>query len=418
MNKRYYKICLLVIGILYFTFGFVTWLNNQLIQFLKTACQLSDTYAYLVTFAFYISYFVMALPASFFLNKRGFVKGIYFGLLIMAAGCLVFIPAAITRNYILFLIGLFIQGSGLTLLQTAVNPYVTILGPIESATRRMCLMGLFNKLAGITGIYIFSQALLSNFDTITNQIETTVGSKQILLLNNLSHRIILPYIIMACALCVIAIIVYFAKLHNINSTDENISDLKSSIKTHTAKLPAYLWLGVLALFFYEGAEVMAIDTLVPYCKSLGLPDTVYSKTGMFALASLLLGYLSTIYLIPKYLQQIKALIICCILSLFFTEQFFVSSGFSSIIFLILLSFSDSVMWGAIWALSINKLGDKTSLASALLIMAIAGGALIPLLYGSLADMTGNLKIPYILFIPCYIYILWYAAIGHKIQLKK
>lgn len=412
MKKNNYFFSLTIIGILYFVFGFITWLNNQLIPFLKTACQLSDTQAYLVTFAFYISYFVMALPSAGILKKTGFAKGMSFGLLVMALGCLIFIPAALSRNYVVFLVGLFVQGTGLALLQTAANPYVTILGPIESATQRMCIMGLFNKIAGIIGIYIFSKALLSNFDAISANINNVTGDNQVVLLNDLAHRIILPYIIMACGLVLIALMVYLAKLPDVNSSNE-----VSKQEKQTNKLPLYLWLGVLALFFYEGAEVMAIDTLVPYSKSIGLPDTIYTKIGMYALAALLLGYISTIVLIPKYLSQRKALIYCSVLSLIFVIIALSSKGVTSLVFLILLSFSNAVMWGAIWALAIDKLGKNTSFASALLIMAIVGGALIPLLYGGLSDLLRSTHIPYILFLPCYLFILYYAVKGYKVGKK-
>ncbi|MDY6424237.1 MAG: sugar MFS transporter [Bacteroidales bacterium] len=412
MKKNNYFFNLTIIGILYFVFGFITWLNNQLIPFLKTACQLSDTQAYLVTFAFYISYFVMALPSAGILKKTGFAKGMSFGLLVMALGCLIFIPAALSRNYVVFLVGLFVQGTGLALLQTAANPYVTILGPIESATQRMCIMGLFNKIAGIIGIYIFSKALLSNFDAISANINNVTGDNQVVLLNDLAHRIILPYIIMACGLVLIALMVYLAKLPDVNSSNE-----VSTQEKQTNKLPLYLWLGVLALFFYEGAEVMAIDTLVPYSKSIGLPDTIYTKIGMYALAALLLGYVSTIVLIPKYLSQRKALIYCSVLSLIFVIIALSSKGVTSLVFLILLSFSNAVMWGAIWALAIDKLGKNTSFASALLIMAIVGGALIPLLYGGLSDLLHSTHIPYILFLPCYLFILYYAVKGYKVGKK-
>lgn len=412
MKKNNYFFNLTIIGILYFVFGFITWLNNQLIPFLKTACQLSDTQAYLVTFAFYISYFVMALPSAGILKKTGFAKGMSFGLLVMALGCLIFIPAALSRNYVVFLVGLFVQGTGLALLQTAANPYVTILGPIESATQRMCIMGLFNKIAGIIGIYIFSKALLSNFDAISANINNVTGDNQVVLLNDLAHRIILPYIIMACGLVLIALMVYLAKLPDVNSSNE-----VSKQEKQTNKLPLFLWLGVLALFFYEGAEVMAIDTLVPYSKSIGLPDTIYTKIGMYALAALLLGYVSTIVLIPKYLSQRKALIYCSVLSLIFVIIALSSKGVTSLVFLILLSFSNAVMWGAIWALAIDKLGKNTSFASALLIMAIVGGALIPLLYGGLSDLLHSTHIPYILFLPCYLFILYYAVKGYKVGKK-
>ncbi len=358
----------------------------------------------------------MVLFSAGILKRTGFAKGMSLGLLVMALGCVVFIPAAMSRNYMVFLIGLFVQGTGLALLQTAANPYVTILGPIESATRRMCIMGLFNKIAGIVGIYIFSKALLSNFDTVSQNIASATGAAQVLLLDELAHRIVLPYIIMACGLVLIALMVYLAKLPDINSTDDEEQMEKGAINSpqeNKRKLPAYLWLGVLALFFYEGAEVMAIDTLVPYSKSIGLPDTIYSKIGMFALSALLVGYLLTIALIPKYISQRKALLYCSAMSLAFVALAFCTNGVASLVFLILLSFSNSVMWGAIWALAIDKLGKNTSFASALLIMAIVGGALIPLIYGGMSDAFGY-KIPYLLFFPCYLFILWYAVAGYKI----
>lgn len=410
MKQRNYIFSLSIIGILYFTFGFITWLNNQLIPFLKTACQLTDTNAYLVTFAFYISYFVMALPSASILKRTGFARGISLGLVVMALGCLIFIPAAQSRNYVVFLIGLFVQGTGLALLQTAANPYVTVLGPIESATQRMCIMGLFNKIAGIIGIWIFSKALLSNFDSVTHEIEMATGTNQVYLLDSLASRIVLPYIIMACALVLIAIMVHLAKLPNINSTEDSLSSNNGNKTT----LPAYLWLGVLALFFYEGAEVMAIDTLVPYSKSIGLPDTIYSRTGIFALLALLIGYISTIIAIPKYISQRKALAMCSILSLAFVTISLFSNGIMSLVFIILLSFSNAVMWGAIWALAIDKLGERTSYASALLIMAIVGGAIIPLLYGKLSEVMASTQFAYLLFIPCYAFVLFYSLKGYKI----
>src|SRR5574344_1406688 len=196
-QKKSLLFSLSIIGVLYFIFGFITWLNNLLIPFLKTACQLPDSQAYLVTFAFYISYFIMALPSSWILKETGFARGMSLGLIVMAIGSAIFIPAANTRSYIMFLIGLFVQGTGLALLQTAANPYVTILGPIESAAKRMSIMGLFNKIAGIIGSKFLSKALLSNFDSVTKNIEAASGAAQVALLNQLAGRIITPYLIIA-----------------------------------------------------------------------------------------------------------------------------------------------------------------------------------------------------------------------------
>src|SRR5690606_36916248 len=170
-NQKSYAFPMFIIGTLFFIFGFVTWLNSVLIPFLQQACQLTDFQAYFVTLAFYISYFVMAIPSSAILKKIGFARGMSVGLFAMALGALVFIPAAQVRSYPLFLVGLFIQGTGLTLLQTASNPYVTILGPIESAAKRISIMGIANKVAGMIGIFILVELLFSDTQEISARIE-------------------------------------------------------------------------------------------------------------------------------------------------------------------------------------------------------------------------------------------------------
>jgi len=355
----------------------------------------------------------MALPSSWILKKTGFARGMSLGLIVMAIGSLIFIPAANTRSYILFLVGLFVQGTGLALLQTAANPYVTILGPIESAAKRMSIMGLFNKIAGIIGIFFLSKALLSNFDSVTKNIEAANGAAQVTLLNQLAGRIITPYLIIAIGLVLLAIMVWIANLPDIEPEE---ADKTSKGKSTLFDYP-YLILGILALFLYEGVEVMAIDTLVPYSKSIGLPDYIYSKIGMFSLAALMIGYLAGIALIPKRISQQKALTVCALLSIVFSVMALCCSGVSSLVFLILLSFSNSLMWPAIWALAIDKLGHHTSVASALLIMAIVGGALIPLLYGHLATLWNNRQTPYFLFLPCYLYIAYYSLWGCKVGKK-
>src|SRR5262249_35431367 len=164
-QKNSYLGPMIIIGALFFIFGFVTWLNSVLIPFLQQACELTDFEAYFVTFAFYISYFVMAIPSSVILKKTGYAKGMSLGLGIMAVGSLVFIPGAMARSYPIFLLGLFMQATGMTLLQTASNPYITILGPIESAAKRISIVGICNKVAGMTGIIILVKLLFSDTKT-------------------------------------------------------------------------------------------------------------------------------------------------------------------------------------------------------------------------------------------------------------
>ena len=402
---------LLIIGILYFVFGFITWLNSVLIPFLREACQLLDYQAYLVTFAFYISYFVMALPSSRLLKKTGFVKGMAVGLLVMAAGSLVFIPAAQQRNYGLFLIGLFLQGTGLALLQTAANPYVTILGDIKSAAKRMSIMGLFNKIAGMMGIFLLGKVLFSDMTDISGQISVLSGAEQTAELNLLAQRVIMPYICIAVGLVLLAVMVLSARLPEVQNEEARPRDAEErSLFSFT-----YMWLGVLAIFIYVGIEVIAIDTLGLYAESQGIAKEIAPLLGTYSLIAFVCGYLLGIVFVPGKISQSGALTLSAGLGFVFALAAVCTQGTVSVVFIILLSFSHALMWPGIWPLALDKLGKHTATASAFLIMAIAGGAFLPLLYGNLATVLGDRHLPYLMLLPCYLYIAYYALYGHKIN---
>lgn len=399
-----------VIGSLFFVFGFVTWLNNILIPYMRTACELtSQVQAYLVPFAFYIAYFVMSIPSSYVLKKTGYGNGMALGLIIMAVGCMLFIPGAQTRSYSIFLSGLFIQGVGLSLLQTASNPYVTVLGPVESAARRMSIMGVCNKLAGMVGILILYNALFSGKEHLFEQIKNTpAGPEKEAMLTQLSNGVILPYIIMTGVLIALVIFVKMAKLPEIQLEETDKSEKKNSIFSYP-----YLWLGILAIFFYVGAEVIAIDTLIPYGNFYGIPTEVSHYFGVYALIALLIGYFCGIIFVPKFISQRNALIVQLCLAIALVIVALCTKGLFSIIAIICLSFAHAIMWPAIWPLSIHDLGEHTEFGSALLIMAIAGGAVMPLIYGKIADVATP-HAAYALLFVCYAYILFFATIGCKI----
>ncbi len=410
-NRSQYGI--FIIGALFFVFGFVTWLNSILIPFLKTACELSNFQASFVTFAFYISYFVMAIPSSFILKKTGFTEGMSLGLVVMAIGSILFVPAAMERSYVLFLVALFLQGTGLSLLQTAANPYVTILGPVESAARRMSIMGICNKVAGMIGIIVLSSALFSGTQSLNEQVGLVNDEfDKTNLLQQLSNQIIVPYLIMSAILIALVLFLKGAKLPEIREeNEENATSGKQSIFSYP-----YLWYGVFAIFFYVGAEVIAIDYLVIYGKYIGLPESISLHLGVFALIALVVGYLLGIILIPKVLSQRRALIIQLFLSVILVIVALLTEGLVSVFAIIGLSFAHAIMWPAIWPLSIHNLGKHTKLGSALLIMAIAGGAVIPLIYGKLSDIFDPQAAYAVLFL-CYAYIMFFAVWGYK-QVKK
>lgn len=411
---------LLIVGILFFIFGFVTWLNGTLIPFLKIACELSTQQAFFVATAFYFAYFVMAIPVSFLLRTNGFVNSMSMGLIIMMFGTLLFIPAAYSREYWIFLVALFIQGTGLTLLQTAVNPYVTLLGPVESAAKRISIMGVANKLAGAFSGIILGSILLAKSDTeIKTDLDILDSAQKALYLDDMAQKVVGPYLLMAGVLLLLAMMVRYARLPEISGDEP---DAKFSAKG----IPTYAWMGVIAIFFYVGAEVVVGDSVILYGRYLN-PDPAFinifgydinilnpSYFTSYVMAGMIIGYFIGIALIPKIISQQKALKLFAISALLFTTLALISSGIASLFFIALLGISNSVMWPAIWPLAIEKTGNKTPIISALLIMGIIGGAIMSPVFGQLADLM-NMHLAYLLLIPCYLFVLFYATIGHKIN---
>jgi MFS transporter, FHS family, L-fucose permease len=413
-QRNSYVFPMVIIGSLFFIFGFVTWLNSVLIPFLRQACQLSDFQAYFVTFAFYISYMLMAIPASGILKRTGFAKGMSIGLAVMAAGSLVFIPAALTRSYPLFLLGLFCQGAGLTLLQTASNPYVTILGPIESAAKRISIMGVCNKVAGMIGIFILGHLLFSDTQELSAKISTLTGAELEAELDLLSRRVVVPYLAMAVVLGGLSLMILKAHMPEINPEEDEAADGSATTKRKTSVFQyPHLILGVICIFVYVGVEVIAIDALTLYGQYQGFDLSTSSKFGIYSLIALTAGYFVGVITIPKIISQKTALAMSAILGLVFVTGAILTTGGTSIAFVVLLSFAHSFMWPAIWPLSLDSLGRFTKMASALLIMGIVGGALLPLLYGAIAD-SSNRQVAFWITIPCYLYILFFAAKGHQV----
>jgi FHS family L-fucose permease-like MFS transporter len=407
---------ILILGALFFIFGFVTWLNGTLIQYLKIACELNTFQSLLVAFAFYISYFFMALPSSWILQKTGFKKGMMAGLLVMSFGALLFIPAAHYRTYLLFLTGLFVIGTGLSILQTASNPYITIVGPIESAAKRISIMGICNKVAGVLAPIILGAIVLSDADTLVKELQQIDAVQKAILLDGLASRVIVPYTFMALILATLALLIRFSPLPEIDTENENDQHEKTSEnKTNIVQYPN-LVLGVVALFLYVGVEVLAGDTIGTYGQSQGIALSETKNFTAFTLAAMVIGYILGILTIPKIISQSKALAVSAVLGIVFSILAIFTSGYASVMFIALLGIANALMWPAIWPLAISGLGRFTKTGSALLIMAIAGGALLPLLYGRLADLSniGHQKAYWIL-IPAYVFILFYSIKGFKIK---
>lgn len=407
---------ILIIGALFFIFGFVTWLNSVLIPYLRIACQLNNLESYLVTGAFYISYFVMAIPSAKILRYSGFKKGMALGLLIMAVGAVIFIPAALTRTYSIFLLGLFIQGTGLALLQTASNPYITVIGPPDEAVKRMSIMGICNKVGGTLAPLFLGAIALANVDKLKVDLLTMTIAQKELALNALATKVIIPYLGMMGVLIFLGGLVWFSSLPEVDTEQEDGSvAVVNSNKTSILQFP-HLLLGVLAMFLYVGVEVMAGDTIISYGASQGIALSISKYFSTVTLSCMIIGYVIGIFCIPRYITQEKALKFSAVSGVVFALGAIFTHGYVSVLFIALMGLANSLMWPALWPLALAGLGRFTKIGSSLLIMGIAGGAILPLIYGALADAI-NAQQAYWIMVPAYIFIWYYSVKGHKVKSK-
>lgn len=409
-NKNNYFIPLLMIGLLFGVFGFAAWLNSILIPYFQITLELNNVQTTLVTFSFFIAYVVMALPSSWVLKKIGFKKGIVFGLIIMALGTLLFIPAAYTRTYGLFLTGLFLMGTGQALLQTAANPYITILGPIESAGQRNSIMGVFNKIAGILSQRLVGPILLLNADSIITGITTMSAADKLAALDTMALRVINPYIIITVLLLVMAIIMWVVALPVVEEEEANAAPEGYSHKS--IWLFPNLLLGVFALFCAEGTESITSYYIIPYGQSMGFTTAASQVFVDYIIYAMLAGYIVGILVIPKYITQARALATCAMLGICFSIGAMLTTGLSSVLCVIAMGFCNALNWPCIWPLALNGLGRFTKTAAAFLIMAIAGDAIFPVLYAQLNTIFGRQGGVFLLLL-LYVVILFYATIGYK-----
>ncbi|MDE5607676.1 MAG: sugar MFS transporter [Muribaculaceae bacterium] len=423
-DKRTMITGIAMIGVVFFIMGFVSWVNSILIPFFKLACQLTTFQSYFVTFAFYIAYLVMSIPVAYMLKRTGYKRGLTYGFLMLAFGAALFIPAALSRAFPLFLTGLFTMGTGLAVLQSAANPYITIIGPIETAARRISIMGVCNKFAGIISPLIFSAVVLGKSKATIAQLDNNLlhGADKDAALQQLLNGVIMPYAVLACLLIAIGLWIYYSKLPDINpeNEDETVSHSTEG-KTSVFQFP-YLVLGVLALFFHVGSQVIAIDTIISYADSMGIGLEEAKVFPSFTLGATLIGYLLGITLIPRYISQKNALIVCTIIGLLLSigvlfihtdVTIFGHHSSLSIWLLAALGFPNSLIYAGIWPHAIRNLGRFTKIGSSLLVMALCGNAIMPQIYALIAQKT-TLQTGYIVLIPCFLYLIWYATCGYKI----
>jgi MFS transporter, FHS family, L-fucose permease len=416
-------ILIITIGMMFFVFGFATWINAMLIPYFKIACELSHFQSYLVTFAFYISYLLVSVPSSFLLKKTGFKKGMVLGFWIMAAGAFVFIPAAQTRTYGLFLCGLFLIGIGLSVLQTAANPYVTILGIKERAAQRISIMGICNKTAGIIAPLLLAAAILRPGDNALFQsIQHMDAVEKNKVLDALIRRVIVPYACVGTVLTVLGFAVRFSPLPEIENFEDEDARTNDPPQKSIFSYP-HLILGGLAIFLHVGSQILAIDSIILYAQGMGIPLAEAKVFPSYTLFATICGYLLGITLIPWRISQLYALRLCTMLGVILSLLVVTTRGNSfflghhadiSIWFLVMLGFANSMIWAGIWPLALDGLGSRLKLGASILIMGLCGNAIVPLLYGYLADKY-NMQTAYWVLLPCYLYLVFYAFYGYRLK---
>ena len=424
LSRKQVIVSIAIIGVMFFMFGFVSWINAILIPYFKIACELNNFQAYLVTFAFYISYFIMSVPSSYLLKAVGFKKGMMTGFWIMSVGAFLFIPAAATRTYAVFLLGLFVLGTGLAILQTAANPYITILGPKERAAQRISIMGICNKAAGILAPLIFAAVVLKATDSeLFKQLPGMNVIQREAALDELIKRVIVPYICVGSFLFLLGLMIRFSPLPDID-TEQESPELQQANqgKSGIIQFP-HLVLGAVGIFLHVGTQVVAIDTIIGYAGSMHIQLLEAKVFPSYTLFCTICGYVTGIIVIPKYISQVNALRACTILGTLFSlliifthkqVHFLGHTADISIWFVVLLGLSNSLIWAGMWPLALDGLGKFTKLGASVLIMGLCGNAILPLIYGAVADSNG-LRQGYWVLVPCYLYLVFYAMYGHRIR---
>ncbi|MEN9140825.1 sugar MFS transporter [Xanthomonas vesicatoria] len=405
-----------IVGVLFFIIGFFTWINGPLITFVRLAFDLNEVNAFLVLMVFYLSYFFLALPSSWILKRTGMKKGLALSLVVMAVGAAGFSQFATQRWYPGALGGLFVIGSGLALLQTAINPYISILGPIESAARRIALMGICNKIAGILAPILIGSLVLHGIGDLSAQVASADAATKETLLTSFAAKIHAPYLVMSGVLLLLAIGVLFSPLPELKASEANATPGAAGVQKSSIFQFPHLWLGVLCLFVYVGVEVMAGDAIGTYGHGFNLPLDSTKLFTSYTLGAMLLGYIAGLVLIPNVISQARYLSVSAVLGVLFSLGALLTHGYVSVGFVAALGFANAMMWPAIFPLAIRGLGRFTEIGSALLVMGIAGGAIIPQLFAILKQHYDFQVVFAALMVPCYLYILFYSLRGHRVGL--
>jgi MFS transporter, FHS family, L-fucose permease len=412
-----YLIPFVLITSLFFMWGIANNLNGILIPHLRKALQLTNMQSTFVDTAVYMAYFLMAIPAGIILKKFGYKKGIIMGLLIFSAGALLFIPAANMQAYSVFLLGLFILGCGLTILETAANPYATRLGEPEGATFRLNLAQSFNGLAVAVGPIIGALFILSGKEYTKDQLALMPEVEKIAYLTSEAQSVKMPYMVLGLSLIVLAIIFYFMNLPELSDKEGQAAKNTEGGVFDTLKYSHVRW-AVITQFFYVGAQVCVTSFFVRMAMSGGVDE----KTAGY--------YLGTIYgtlfmigrfagsFVLKYIDPAKLLSLYAIASILLSAVAIFTKGELVVYALGGMGFFMSIMFPTIFSLGITGLKEETKAASSLIVMAIIGGAIFPVIMGGIIDGSGdNIQMGYIVPFLCFFVIWYFGWKGHKVTMN-
>jgi len=403
-NKR--SVAIILITALFFLWGFALNLNPILIPHLKKACQLTDTQSAFIDSASYIAYFLFAIPAGRFMTRFGYKGGIILGLFLFALGAYLFYPAASARSYVFFLGALFIIATGLTFLETAANPYITVLGPPETATQRLNFAQSFNGLAAFLAPLIGGRFILSG-TVLPKEQELSMTTGQLNnYLNQEAASVQVPFLVIGSVVLLIAILLAKTKLPEIIEND--VAEVKGSILKEKNLLR-----GVLAQFFYVGAQVCVSSFFIRFSEKVAGIDEV---SAAYYLSGALLGFMIGRFVgtfLMKFINPPKLLFVYSVLVILLLVGAVMLQGILAVYALIATQFFLSIMFPTIFALSVRGLGKRTKQGSSLVIMSIVGGAFFPVLMGSVSDGT-NIQISYLVPAACLLVVLFFAFKNLKV----
>lgn len=424
LSKRDTLTGIIIVAFLFFMFGFTSWINAILIPYFKISFQLTHLQSYLVAFAFYISYLVFSIPASYILRRFGFKKGMMIGFWTMAAGAFLFIPAALSMVYEIFLLGLLSIGAGLAILQTAANPYITILGPKERAAQRFSIMGICNKGAGIISPLLFAAVIFKATDSsLFAQLSSMGATEKAEALRELVSRVIIPYTCVGALLFGLGVFIRYSPLPEIDTEHESDDIAKANLGKKSIFQFPHLILGAVAIFVHVGTQIISIDTIISYAGSMNINLLEAKVFPSYTLTATICGYIIGIICIPKFFSQTQAFRVCVIFGIILAFLIIFSRGQVTILghtsdislwFVVFLGLANSIVWPGIWVMALDGLGRFTKVGASLLVMGLVGNAILPLVYGYFADKFG-VRYAYAVLFPCYMYLIYYGFYGYRVR---